>query len=123
MAIHMEIATVFKLEYGLQKKKWVVSERMPSFATFFGLGTEFGQRASVQTPNNSERGEMKCTMPSLGYLQSGMLLEVKPNQRSDVFLLLWTKKKSAEVQCTICLDGPGRLHAAMVLLWHPLQNS
>ena len=61
------------------------------------MGIGFERRLAVQDRNESEMLDVRRTMPMLLHLRCGDNLQIKANQRSYGFLLLWCRETSADI--------------------------
>ena len=93
----METATVFRFPYGLSETFLLEATMTPAKASFFAMGIGFEQQLAVQEPNESEMVDVRRTMPMLLQLRCGDKVQIKANQRSYGFLLLWCCEKPADM--------------------------
>ena len=97
----METATVFRLQYGLKKTFLLKASMTPAKASFFAMAIGFERRLAVQERNESEMVDVRRTMPVLLQLRCGDKVQIKANQRSYGFLLLWCREKPADIALNV----------------------
>ena len=97
----METATVFGFQYCLKKTFFLEASMTPAKGPFFAIRIGFEQRLAVQDRYKSEIVDVRRTMPMLLHLRCGDKLQIKANQRSYAFLLLWCREKPADVALNV----------------------
>ena len=97
----METATVFRLQYGPKKTFFLEASMTPVKAPFFAMGIGFERRLAVQERNKYEMVDVRRTMPMLLHLRCGEKVQIKANQRSYGFLLLWWREKPADIALNV----------------------
>ena len=97
----METATVFRFQYGLRKRFLLQASMTPAEAPFFAMEIGFERRLAVQDRNESEMVDVRRTMPMLLHLRCGEKLQMKANQRSYGFPLLWCREKPADIALNV----------------------
>ena len=97
----METVTVFRFQYGLKKMFLFEACMTPAKGSFFAMGIGFERRLAVQERNESEMVDVRRTMPMLLQLRCGDKVQIKANQRSYGFLLLWCREKPADIASNV----------------------
>ena len=97
----METATFFLFQYGLKETFLSEASLTPAKAPFFAIGIGFERRLAVQDRNESEMVDVRCTMPMLLHLRCGDQVQIKANERSYGFLLLWCREKPADIALNV----------------------
>ena len=97
----MEMATVFRFQYGLKKTFLLEASMTPAKAPFFAMRSGFERQLAVQKRNKSEMVDVRRTMPMLLHLSCGDTVQMKANQRSYGFLLLWCREEPADIALNV----------------------
>ena len=97
----METATVFRFQYGLKKTFLSEASMTPAKAPSFEMGMGFERRLAVEDRNKSEMVDVRRTMPTLLHLRCADKVQIKANQRSYGFLLLWCREKPADIALNV----------------------
>ena len=104
----METATVFRFQYGLKKKFLLEASMTPAKAPFLAMGIGFERRLAVQEQNESEMVDVRRTMPMLLHLRCGDKVQIKADQSSYGFLVLWCREKPADIALNVAAVLPLR---------------
>ena len=78
-------------------------------ASFFAMRISFERRLAVQERNESEMVDVRRTMPMLLQLRCGDKVQIKANQRSYGFLLLWCRGKPADIALNVAHPADPKL--------------
>ena len=97
----METAIVFRFQYGLKKTFLLEADATRAKAPFFAMGISFDRRLAVQDRNESEMLDTCHTMPMLLHLCCGDKHQIKANQRSYGFLLLWCREQPVDIALNV----------------------
>ena len=97
----METATVFRFRYGLKKNFILEASMTPAKASFSAMGIGFERPLAVQERNESEMVHVRRTMPMLLQFRCGDKVQIKANQGSYGFLLLWCGERPAEIALNV----------------------